>query len=215
MTNYVLHNYFRSSTSIRVRIALNLKGLDYHYVPIHLVKGEQQAAAFLELNPQGLVPTLVVNDALALSQSMAIIEYLEEAHPQPSLMPSEPLARAQVRGLAQIIGCDTHPLNNLRVLKYLKQNFDAGKDDVDIWFRHWAALGCEAFEAQLKTVAFGEYCFGDSPTLADICLYAQALNNQRFDVDMSPYPTINAIVERLATVDAFRDAEPARQIDAS
>lgn len=212
---YTLHNYFRSSTSIRVRIALNLKQLDYDYVGVALLEDQQHSPEFLARNPQGLVPTLAGTDGANLSQSLAIMEYLDEVHPEPPLLPGNAFERARIRSLAQLIACEIHPVNNLRILKYLKQNLAADRDAVSEWFRHWVALGFEALEARLTSEAgTGAFCHGDTPTLADICLYAQALNNRRFEVDMAAYPFSNAIIGRCSDQPAFAAAEPARQPDA-
>ncbi len=215
MQTYTLHNYFRSSTSIRVRAALALKGLEYDYRALSLLDAEQQDPAYLKVNPEGLVPALVTAGGHALSQSLAIIEYLDEVHPVPALLPPAPLARARVRGLAQLVACDIHPLNNLRVLNRLKDEFNANPDQVADWFRGWAIAGFEALETRLaRDEATGLFCHGDSPSLADICLFAQALNNRRFDVSIAPYPTIQGIFERCLAMAPFQAAMPERQPDA-
>jgi maleylpyruvate isomerase len=209
-----LYNYFRSSTSYRVRIALNLKGLDYDYRPIHLRKGEQRGAAYLALNPQGGVPALELDDGRVLTQSMAILEYLEETHPEPPLLPAEPSARARVRSLAFAVACDIHPLNNLRVLERLRA---LGQDEAGVaaWFRHWVAVEFAALEERLASEPeTGRFCHGDVPTLADLCLVPQVVNGQRFDCDMAPYPTIGRIHEACMALDAFQRALPKRQPDA-
>ena len=212
---YTLHSYFRSSTSTRVRAALALKGLSFAYAPVSLVDGEQHSDRFLAVNPEGLVPALAVGPGKVLSQSLAIIEYLDEVHPDPPLLPGSPLARARVRSLAAIVGCDIHPINNLRVLKYLQSEFDADKERTAGWFRHWAAKGCAAIETRLaKDSGTGHFCHGDAPTVADICLFAQVINNRRFDVDMAPYPTVNRIFDRCAAMSAFQSAMPDAQPDA-
>lgn len=211
-----LHNYFRSSTSVRVRIALNLKELDYTYVPYALLPDEHKSSAYLALNPQGLVPALEIDDAAVITQSLAIMEYLDEAHPEPPLLPADPLGRARVRSLAQIIGCDIHPVNNLRILRYITDTFGADTDAKKAWFTKWAAEGFAALEARLSSQAdTGQFCHGDTPGIADICLYAQVLNNNRFDMDHTPFPKIMDIFMHCDTLPAFQDARPEHQIDAA
>lgn len=216
MSDLILHNYFRSSTSVRVRIALNLKGVDYEYVPYALLPDEHKSETFLRLNPQGLVPALEIKDETVLTQSMAIIEYLDETYPDiHPLLPSEPLARARVRSLAQIIGCDIHPVNNLRILRYIADKFGADNFAKKTWVTRWASDGFEALEARLtQEPETGEFCHGDAPGLADICLYAQVLNNERFEVDPAPYPTIMHIFRNCDALPAFQDARPEHQMDA-
>ena len=215
MSALKLHNYFRSSTSVRVRIALNLKGLDYDYVPYALLPDEHKSESFLKLNPQGLVPALEIEDIAVLTQSMAIIEYLEDAHPEPAIMPPDALGKARVRSLAQIIGCDIHPVNNLRVLRYITTEFGADAEAKKAWFTRWATEGFDALETRLVSEAeTAEYCHGSAPSLADICLYAQVLNNQRFDIDTQSYPTIMRIFAQCDALPAFQDAKPSNQPDA-
>ena len=215
MTGLVLHNYFRSSTSIRLRAALNLKGLSYDYAAHHLRKGEQRDAAYLAINPQGLVPSLVLEDGTVLTQSLAIIEYLDETHPNPPLLPKSALDRARVRALAQAIALDIHPVNNLRVLAYLRSAFGAGEEAISAWFRHWVAETFAPLEAMLVVDArTGRFCHGDAPGLADLCIYAQVMNNGRFGVDMSSYPTLSRIFEACAMLPAFAAAAPDKQPDA-
>lgn len=215
MSGLVLHNYFRSSTSVRLRAALNLKGLAYDYVAHHLRKGEHRAPDFLAVNPQGLVPALVTEDGSTLIQSLAIIEYLDETHPEPPLLPADPLDRARVRALAYAIACEIHPVNNLRILAYLKSTFGADEAATHAWFRHWVAETFAPLEAMLAGDArTGRFCHGDAPGLADLCLYAQVINNRRFGVDMAPYPTIGRIFEACQALPAFADAAPDRQPDA-
>ena len=201
-----LYNYFRSSASFRVRIALELKGLGYDYVPVHLVKGEHKQAAYSALAPEMLVPHLEV-DGQNLAQSMAIIEYLDETHPEPPLLPRDPVGRAQVRALAQSIACEIHPLNNLRVLKYLVKEMGAREDAKNTWYRHWVRTGLEAFELQLAAHS-GPYCWGDTPTLADCCLVPQIFNGQRFAVDFSGLPRTMAAFEACMALPAFQRAQP-------
>lgn len=215
MSDLTLHNYFRSSTSVRVRIALNLKGLDYGYVPYALLPDEHKSEAYLELNPQGLVPALEIEDMAVLTQSMAIIEFLEDAYPEPAIMPPDALGKARVRSLAQIVGCDIHPVNNLRVLRYITDEFGADKGAKKAWFTRWASEGFAALETRLSSEPeTAEFCHGNTPSLADICLYAQVLNNARFDVDPSPYPTIMRIFAHCDALPAFQDAKPENQPDA-
>lgn len=209
-----LHGYFRSSAAYRVRIALNLKGIDFASQPHHLRRGEQQDPDFLRLNPQGLVPVLD-DDGVVLTQSLAIIEYLDERYPSPAFLPTDPVERAHVRALAQIVACDIHPIDNLRVLRYLRDPLGQDEPAVQTWYNHWIRLGFEAIETILAAdPRTGHFCYGDTPGLADICLVPQAANARNFKLDMSPFPTIRGIVERCALVDAFARAEPARQPDA-
>jgi maleylpyruvate isomerase len=208
-----LHNFFRSSTSTRVRVALNLKGLTYDYVPYVLRDGQTRTPDYLAKNPQGLVPTLERDDGSFLTQSMAIIEWLDETHPTPPLLPADADGRARVRALSQLIACDVHPLNNLRVLQYLHQSFGADEAAQKAWFTHWLTLSFDALETQLAGTA-GTYCHGDTPTLADICLYAQVWNNRRFAIPTDTWPTITRIFAALDTIPAFRNAAPPAQPDA-
>ncbi|CAN0571051.1 unnamed protein product [Laminaria digitata] len=215
MSKIVLHNYFRSSTSYRVRIALNLKGLDYEYVAHHLRHGEHREKEFLAVNPQGLLPALIWEDGTVLAQSLAILEFIDEMVPEPPLLPADPKGRARVRMLAQMIGCDIHPVNNLRILGALRERFGADDEAVAEWFRHWVGETFGPMEALLSTSPeTGIYCHGDTVTIADLCLVAQVANNGRFKVDMAPYPTINRIYDACMTIPAFMDAAPANQPDA-
>lgn len=210
-----LHNYFRSSTSYRVRIALALKGLPYDYRPIHLRKGEQRSAAYLSLNPQGAVPSLETEEGALIPQSMAILEYLDETYPEPPLLPDTPLARARVRSLAYAIACDIHPLNNLRVLNHLVGPLGHDQAVQGEWFRHWVAVEFAALEKRLAgEPETGRFCHGDSPGLADICLVPQVVNGRRFDCDMAPYPTIRRIHEACMVIPSFAEAAPEHQLDA-
>lgn len=210
-----LYGYFRSSAAYRVRIALNLKGLDYAQVPVNLVKGEQRDEANLVRNPQGLVPILETDEGVQLSQSLAICEYLEERHPEPALLPADPAGRARVRSLAQLVACEIHPLNNLKVLKYLVHELKLDEAAKLAWYRHWIDEGFTALEARLAgEPATGEFCHGDSPTLADLCLVPQVFNAERFECDLSAYPTIRRIAERCRAMDAFAKAAPGAQPDA-
>ena len=214
--DFTLHGFFRSSTSFRVRIAMNLKGLDYEQRTYVLRNGDQRSAPYLAINPQGLVPALSLQDGGTLTQSLAILEWLEESFPEPPLLPTEARARARVRALAQIIALDVHPLNNLRVLGYLATEFAASEEAIATWFRHWATLGFEAFERELSTSpSTGRFCHGDEVTIADICLVAQSVNNRRFKLDETPYPTIRGIVENCLSLSEFDRALPERQPDAA
>jgi maleylacetoacetate isomerase len=214
-----LYSYFRSSASYRVRIALNLKDLPYETIPVHLLKdgGEQFAPAYRELNPDALVPALVDDAAAgaALTQSLAIIEYLEETHPQPALLPSAAVDRAFVRGLALSIACEIHPLNNLRVLRYLIRTLKVEEDAKNAWYRHWCEQGLAALETTLaRDKRVGQFCFGDTPSLADCCLVPQIANAQRFNCDLSRMPTVMRINEACLALEAFQKAAPAKQPDA-
>ncbi|MCC2634685.1 MAG: putative maleylacetoacetate isomerase [Ramlibacter sp.] len=203
-----LYNYFRSSASFRVRIALELKGLGYEYLPVHLVKGEHKQEQFAAVSPSGLVPALETDEGELLGQSMAIIEYLDETHPQPPLLPADALGRARVRALAQLIACEIHPLNNLRVLKYLVRELKVEEEAKNTWYRHWVRTGLESFEKELQRLPASTYCHGDTPTLADCCLVPQIFNGQRFDVDLSGLPRTMAAFEACMKLPAFRKAQP-------
>ncbi len=209
-----LHGYYRSSASFRVRIALNLKGVAFEQQTHHLRRGEQRAPAFLALNPQGFVPALEDGGAV-LTQSLAIIEYLDETLPDPPLLPATPLARARVRALAQIVACDIHPIDNLRVLRYLRQPLGHDEATVQTWYNHWIAEGFAALEAMLAASAeTGRFCHGDAPGLADICLVPQVVNAANFKLDMAPYPTVRRVFDAAMALPAFARALPANQPDA-
>jgi maleylpyruvate isomerase len=211
-----LHGFFRSSASYRVRIALNLKGLAYEQAGVHLTRGggEQFAPGFRELNPQSLVPVLE-DGPLALTQSLAIIEYLDETHPSPPLLPRTAVERARVRALALAIACDLHPLNNIRVLAYVAGPMGAGEDGKLAWYRHWIAEGLRPLEAMLaRDRAAGKFCHGDTPGLADCCLVPQLANARRFKCEVAPYPTLLAIEKNCLALDAFQRAAPDQQPDA-
>jgi maleylpyruvate isomerase len=210
-----LHSYFRSSAAYRVRIAFNLKGLSYEYLAVHLVKGEQRADSYRAINPQALVP-LLTDDGEKISQSMAIIEYLDEKVPHPPLLPATPEGRARVRSIAQAIACDIHPLNNLRVLKYLVGPLGVSEDAKNAWYRHWVEVGLSALETELAAdKRAGTFCHGEAPTLADICLIPQLANARRSSIAIDPYPTLARIEAHCLALDAFARAAPDRQPDAS
>lgn len=203
-----LYNYFRSSASFRVRIALELKGLPYDYLPVHLVKGEHKSPDYTAVSPSALVPTLVTDEGQALGQSMALIEYLDETHPQPPLLPADPVGRAQVRALAQLVACEIHPLNNLRVLKYLTRELKLDEETKNTWYRHWVRDGLEAFERELARLPASTYCFGDTPTLADCCLVPQIFNGKRFNTDFSGLTRTMAAFDACMAHPAFQKAQP-------
>lgn len=211
-----LYTYFRSSAAYRVRIALNLKGLKADHRYVHLVKdgGQQHQPEYLALNPQGLVPALV-DKGHVLTQSLAIIEYLDETHPQPPLLPKDAPGRARVRALAQIVACDIHPVNNQRILKYLEKEFRADEAARSKWYRHWIVEGFNALDKLLgSSPATGKFCHGDQPTLADICLVPQVFNARRFKIDLASFPAIERINAACLALAAFADAAPDRQPDA-
>ena len=210
-----LYNFFRSGTSHRLRIALNLKGIDYEYVAVDLRSEEHLGADFKAVNPQGLVPALADGD-LTLIQSPAIIEWLEERYPTPPLLPANPDDRARVRALAAIVGCDIHPINNRRVLEYLRRTLGCDEAAVQAWCATWIDAGFAALEALLAAdPRRGAFCFGDAPTLADVYLVPQVESARRFKVDLAPYPHIVAIDRACAELEAFRRAAPAVQPDAA
>ena len=209
-----LHNFFRSSTSHRLRIALNLKGLDYEYIAVHLGNEAHLSTAYKALNPQGLVPSLVDGE-LVLTQTPAIIEWLEERHPAPPLLPSNPEDRARVRALAALVGCDIHPINNRRILEYLRKTLGCDEAAVLAWCNTWIVDGFTALEALLEAdKARGNFCFGHAPTLADAYLIPQVESARRFKVDLTPFPNIVAIDQACAELDAFKHAAPGVQPDA-
>ncbi|MDZ5459316.1 maleylacetoacetate isomerase [Azohydromonas lata] len=209
-----LYNYFRSSASYRVRIALALKGLDYEYKPVHLVKREQLAESYAAVSASRLVPLLRDGDA-TLTQSMAIIEYLDETHPEPPLLPKEALGRARVRALAQDMACEIHPLNNLRVLRYLVHDLKVSEDDKNRWYRHWVETGLEVVERQMaEHPATGRFCHGDTPGLADCVLVPQVFNAQRFNCRLDHVPTVMRVYEACMQLDAFDKTQPAACPDA-
>ncbi len=208
-----LFGFFRSSAAFRVRIALNLKGLAYEDAFIHLRRSEQSGEDYLLVNPQGLVPTLEI-DGQTLIQSMAIVEYLDETHPQPALLPLDPVGRARVRALAAIVSCDIHPINNLRVLRYLARSLGHDQATIETWYNHWIATGFEAFERLLvEDRRTGEFCDGSRPGLADIALVPQVVNSERYQLNLSPYPTLARIYANCMKLDAFAAAHPNNQPD--
>ena len=202
-----LHSYFRSSASFRVRIALELKGIAYQYVPVHLPRGDHKKPDYAALAPEGLVPMLEVNGR-KLSQSMAIIEYLDETHPEPPLLPPDAEGRARVRALAQLVACEIHPLNNLRVLKYLLREMKLDEATKNTWYNHWCRNGLEAFERQLQQVSASPFCHGDTPTLADCCLVPQIFNARRFDMPFDGLTRTMAVFDACMALPAFQKAQP-------
>jgi len=209
-----LYTYFRSSAAFRVRIALNLKGLAYEPVFVHLAKGQHRDGRYAEINPQALLPTLELDDGTRLVQSLAIIEWLDEKHPSPPLIPKDALARARVRSIAYLIACEIHPLNNLRVLQHLKRALGQTQEQIDDWYRHWIADGLGKLEADLARGASGKFCHGDAPTLADCCLVPQIFNAKRYNSDLKPYPTTMRVFENCMKLEAFDRAQPSKQPDA-
>jgi maleylacetoacetate isomerase/maleylpyruvate isomerase len=210
-----LYTYFRSSAAYRVRIALNLKGIDYESVPVDLRRGAHRRPDYLARNPQGLVPALE-DGGPVLSESLAIIEYLEETHPDPPLLPRPPLDRARVRSMALAVSCQMHPLNNLRVLNYLRSPLGHDEAAVDSWYRHWIAEGFSALEeAARRAGSDGRHMFGTQVTLADVCLVPQMFNARRFKCNVEPFPTLRAICANLETLSPFSRAAPDAQPDAS
>ncbi|MGB0748307.1 MAG: maleylacetoacetate isomerase [Magnetospiraceae bacterium] len=213
-----LYTYWRSSASYRVRIGLNLKGLAYESVPVHLVKdgGEQHSGQYRAINPSRQVPALQLDDGTVLTQSQAILEYLEERHPVPPLLPGSDFARARVRALAQMIACDIHPLNNSKVLKYLVNDIGVDEPTRDTWYRHWIAEGFTALETMLAGARQTKtFCHGEAPTLADVFLVPQLYNARRFKVDLAPFPTLTRIEAACLTLPAFAKAAPEQQPDAA
>ncbi len=216
MSGLNLYTYFRSSAAYRVRIALNLKGLDYHPHFVHLLKdgGEQHHDAYHELNPQDLIPALVTDDGATLTQSLAIIEYLDETYPEPALLPASTTARAFVRSLALMVCCDIHPLNNLRVKAYLEGVMNSSDDEYLAWYQHWISEGLGALENRLNSPQHNSpYCYGDTPSIADLCLIPQLYNAKRFDSDIRLYPILGKINTNCMELEAFIKAAPENQPD--
>jgi maleylpyruvate isomerase len=211
----ILYGYFRSSAAYRVRIALNLKGLAAEGKSVHLRKGEQRGDEYRKLNAQALVPVLVTDEGMRLTQSLAIIEYLEEKYPEPALLPRDAAGRAWARAVALSIACDIHPLNNTRVIAYLGKQLGLDEPTRDEWYRHWVQVGFDALEKQLvERATSGPYALGAQPTIADVCIVPQVANANRFKVPMEPYPTIRAINDNCLKLKAFADARPEVQPDA-
>jgi maleylacetoacetate isomerase/maleylpyruvate isomerase len=214
MTVREVYGFFRSSTSYRLRLALAAKGLDYSPRFVSLPEGAHRTEAFLAVNPQGLVPVLC-EEGQAFTQSLAILEYLEERYPEPPLMPAGLVERAYVRALSQVIACDIHPLNNVRVLKRLREDFGVDEPGVQRWYEHWIATGMASFESMLsRERRHGRYCLGDQLTIADLCLVPQVANARRFACDLSPFPLSLGIAERVEALDVLAPAAPGRQADA-
>ncbi|WP_339145121.1 maleylacetoacetate isomerase [Pseudoalteromonas galatheae] len=205
-----LYTYFRSSAAYRVRIALNLKGLDHELVSVNLLKSEQNGEAYLSKNGQGLLPALETEHGV-LAQSLAILEWLEETQSGQALLPQDPWQKAQVRNFCYAIACDIHPIDNLRVLKYLSNELGASDDQKNEWYRHWVIEGFKKLEPMIGD---GQFCFGTEPTLADVCLVPQVFNALRFKVDMTAFPKIARVYEYCNTLSAFSDAAPENQLDA-
>jgi maleylacetoacetate isomerase len=203
-----LYNYFRSSASFRVRIALELKGLPYDYVPVHLVKGEHRKEGYAAVSASQLVPTLETDGGERLGQSMAIMEYLDETHPEPALLPRDALGRARVRALAQLVACEIHPLNNLRVLKYLVNQLKLDEDTKNDWYRHWVRTGLESYERELARLPRGKFSYGDTPTMADCCLVPQIFNGRRVNTDYSGLDRTMAAFDACMELPAFQKAQP-------
>jgi len=209
-----LYTYFRSSAAYRVRVALNLKGLKYESVPKSLLRSEHLDPGYRALNPQALIPALAV-ESTVLSQSLAIIEYLDERHPAVPLLPADPIPRAQVRSMVLSIACDIHPLNNLRVLNYLRDKLGQGDEGIEAWYRHWIQEGFKGLELQVREFSTAQrHCFGDAISLADVCLVPQMYNARRFDTELGAFPTLQAISAHLESLPAFQAARPDAQPDA-
>ena len=209
----LLYTFFRSSAAFRVRIALNLKGIAYEPRFVKLPKGEHLGAEFAGLNPQALVPSLD-DDGRSLHQSLAIIEYLDETHPAPALLPKDALGRARVRSLSLLVACEIHPLNNLRTLRHLRKQLNQSEEQIAAWYRHWIADGFSKLEADLKGTPAGKFCHGDMPSMADCCLVPQVFNAKRYESDLGPYPAVMRIFDSCMKLEAFDRAQPSKQPDA-
>lgn len=210
-----LYTYFRSSAAFRVRIALNLKGLAYEPIFIHLAKGEHRKPQYSGFQPQGLLPALVDESGEALSQSLAIIEYLDETHPEVPLLPADAMGRARVRSLSLLIACEIHPLNNLRTLQYLKRQLGQSEEQINTWYRHWIGDGLTKLEGDMAAKpGTGRFCHGDTPGMADCCLVPQIFNAKRYDCDLTPYPTVMRVFDACMKLEAFDRAQPSKQPDA-
>ena len=207
-----LYTYFRSSAAFRVRIALNLKGLQYQPVFVHLAQGEHRKPEYAKVNPQALVPTLELDDGTRLNQSLAIIEFLEEKHPNPALLPQDALGRARVRSLSNLVASEIHPINNLRVLQHLKRALGQSQEQIDTWYRYWIADGLTKLEAELQSK--NRFCHGDAPTMADCCLVPQIFNAKRYQSDLAPYPNTMRVFDHCMKLEAFDRAQPSKQPDA-
>lgn len=210
-----LYTFFRGSSPFRLRIALNLKGLAYEQAFVHLGKGEHRRPEFGGINPQGLLPALMLDDGRVLTQSLAIIEYLDEKHPHPPLLPEDALGRARVRSLSLLVACEIHPLNNARTLIYLRKQLGLGEEQINAWYRHWVADGLTKLEADLgQNPGTGKFCHGDVPSMADCCLVPQIVNAQRFNCELAPFPITMGVFERCMALEAFSSAHPSKQPDA-
>jgi maleylacetoacetate isomerase len=210
-----LYTYFRSSAAFRVRIALHLKGLAYAPQFVHLAKGAHREPEYARVNPQGLLPALELDDGTRLNQSLAILEYLEETHPEPALLPRDALGRARVRSLALLVACEIHPLNNLRALSHLKRALGQDEAAIQAWYQHWVADGLAKFEAELAgTPRAGSFCHGATPSLADCCLVPQIFNAKRYACELAPYPATLSVFEHCMKLQAFDRAQPGKQPDA-
>jgi maleylacetoacetate isomerase len=209
-----LYTYFRSSAAFRVRIALNLKGIGYEPLFVHLAKGEHRQPGYAQVNPQALLPTLVLDDGTRLNQSLAIIEYLDEVQREPALLPEDGKARARVRSLSYLVAAEIHPLNNLRVLQHLKRALGQSQEQIDTWYRYWIADGLAKFEAELAAGKKGRYSHGETPTMADCCLVPQIFNAKRYSSDLAPYPSTMRVFEECMKLEAFDRAQPSKQPDA-
>jgi maleylacetoacetate isomerase/maleylpyruvate isomerase len=209
-----LYTYFRSSAAFRVRIALNWKGLPYEPRFVHLAKGEHRKPEFAQVNAQALLPTLELDDGTRLNQSLAIIEYLEDKHPRPALLPADALGKARVRSISYLIASEIHPLNNLRVLQHLKRALGQSEEQVNAWYRHWIADGLAKLEAELARPGTGRFSHGNEPSMADCCLVPQIFNAKRYNCDLAAFPTTMRVFEQCMKLEAFERAQPSQQPDA-